>query len=91
MSHPKFLGLGLFSKFLSKKAVEKYFFDRFFDATTLDMTWLKTQSLRLYWWNTNFHIITKSLNSGWLMFVFTIQVWLLYLPKYLPTLYLNLR
>ncbi len=47
MSHPQFLGLGLFSKFLSKSG-QKIFFDRFFDATMLDITWLKTQSLRLY-------------------------------------------
>ncbi|MFY7825698.1 MAG: hypothetical protein ACOVQ4_01175 [Flectobacillus sp.] len=31
-----------------KKAVRNYFSDRFFDATTLYPTRLKTQSLRLY-------------------------------------------
>jgi hypothetical protein len=47
MSHPQFLGLGLFSSFYQKSG-RKIFFDRFFDASMLDITWLKTQSLRLY-------------------------------------------
>jgi len=40
--------IGIILQVSIKKAVEKYFFDRFFDATMLDITWLKTQSLRLY-------------------------------------------
>jgi hypothetical protein len=43
----EFLELGLFSSF-HQKSDQKIFFDRFFDATMLDMTMLKTQSLRLY-------------------------------------------
>jgi len=35
-----------------QKAVEKYFFDRFFNVTMLDITWLNTQSLRLYYFLT---------------------------------------
>jgi hypothetical protein len=47
MSHPEFLGLGLYPS-LYQKSGRKIFFDRFFDATMLDFTQLKTQSLRLY-------------------------------------------
>ena len=41
MSHPEFLRLGLSSKFLPKKWSESIF-RPLFDATMLDMTWLKT-------------------------------------------------
>jgi len=57
-----------FTSILALKKRSKIIFDRFFNASMLDMNWLKMQSLRLYRLNTNFYIITHSLNSGWLMF-----------------------
>lgn len=58
MSHPQFLGLGLFYKFYQKSG-RKIVFDRFFDASMLDMNGLR----RNHCVSTDgIHIFTKLLN-----------------------------
>ena len=61
MSHSEFQDWG-YSLSFHQKSGRKIFSDRFFDATMLDITWIKTQSLRFYCKNTNFKLITHALN-----------------------------
>ena len=49
---------------VSKKAFEMSFSNAFFDKTLLDMTWLKTQSLRLYSYHVNLSLIHSILALG---------------------------